>query len=252
MWLRLLDSFPFFLLYALLLVGLVVIGFAIAKKLYVERNKQWKPSGVESSLIGFFALVLSFTLSASYSAAHDRTSHIHQQADAIAQLHRESLLTNDGLKKQVAEYLVSHIDAQLSFYKNPGEDVDELTQAITRQNEAFYAAVVNDSGKRIAFQPLSPAYNALSSATFRMLYSYTERTPGIILFLLLLTSLLAGLLVGFMNGFYERPHILVPLLYVLLVSFTMKALLDLDNPLKGNVRPEYKNLQDLRAIVSRS
>ncbi len=55
-----------------------------------------------------------------------------------------------------------------------------------------------------------------------------------------------------MDGFYECTHLLVPLLYVLLVTFTMKAIADLDNPLQGSIRPKYKYLEDLQAILKAS
>jgi len=57
------------------------------------------------------------------------------------------------------------------------------------------------------------------------------------------------LLVGFLNGFHKGRHILVPLLYIILVTLTMHAIRDLDNPLKGGIRPEYKNLLDLRTAI---
>ncbi len=59
-----------------------------------------------------------------------------------------------------------------------------------------------------------------------------------------------GMLVGFLNGFHKDRHILVPLLYIILVAFTMQAIRDLDNPVKGCIRPKYKNLQDLRTAIA--
>jgi len=81
------------------------------------------------------------------------------------------------------------------------------------------------------------------------LYSYDERTPPIVIFLLVISSWLIGLLVGFLNGFHKSKHILVPLLYFIMVSLTMQAIRDLDNPAKGGIRPQYSNLQDLQIAI---
>jgi hypothetical protein len=52
-----------------------------------------------------------------------------------------------------------------------------------------------------------------------------------------------------MNGFHKSRHILVPMLYLILVGFTMQAIRDLDNPMKGGIRPNYKNLLDIRNAI---
>ena len=229
---RIVDSLFFSFLYFLVLVGSVLLGYYLAQRFYLQRNKTWEKSGVESSLIGFFALVISFTLSASYSSSHDRNKLIHEQGDALAQMHRESLLLPPPLRMNVKQYLLHHIDAQISFYERRLQK-DSVVKLITRQNGNFFNAIRSDSVTRKGLLSLTPSYNLLSASTFRMLYSYDERTPLIIIFLLVVSSWLIGLLVGFLNGFHKGRHILVPLLYIILVAFTMQAIRDLDNPLKG-------------------
>ncbi len=248
MWTRIIDSSLFSIFYFLVLVGSVFLGYYLAQRFYLQRNKTWEKSGVESSLIGFFALVISFTLSSAYSSSHDRNRLIHEQGDALAQMHREALLLHPRLQMNLKQYLLQHIDAQMSFYEYR-LDKDSLIKLITRQNGNFFNTMRSDSVTRKGLLTLMPSYNLLSATTFRKLYSYDERTPLIIIFLLVLSSWLAGLLVGFLNGFHRSRHILVPLLYIILVAFTMQAIRDLDNPLKGGIRPEYKNLQDLRTAI---
>lgn len=249
MWLQLIDASFFLPLYFVLLAASVVAGYFVAKKRYVAKERKWTPSGVESSILGFFALLISFTLSSAFGSAKTRNALVHQEADAVAQLYRESLLS-PALQAEVKTFLLNHLDAQLRFYREEGEEADPLLHRLTQQSESFYQSVMHDSTKKSAFARFSAAYNGLSSATFSLVYSYSERTPTAVMLLLIGSSLLIGLLIGFMNGFHPKPHVLVPLLYVLMVFFTLKTIRDLDDPQRGNVRPHYQNFDELRTLIA--
>lgn len=250
MWLELIDASFFLPLYFVLLAASVIAGYFVAKKRYVARERKWTPSGVESSILGFFALLISFTLSSSFGSAKTRNALVHQEADAAAQLYRESLLS-PVLQNEVQTFLVAHLEAQLRFYREEGEDADPLLHRLSQQSESFYQSIVRDSARTAAFARFSAAYNGLSSATYSLVYSYNERTPTVVMLLLIGSSLLIALLIGFMNGFHPKPHILVPLLYVLMVFFTLKTIRDLDDPQRGNVRPHYQNFEELRTLIAR-
>ncbi len=249
MWTKIIDSPLFSVFYGLMLVGSVILGIYIARRFYLQRNKIWEKSGVESSLISLFALVLSFTLGEAYNSAHHRNTLIHDQADALAQMHRQVLFLPAPYQKQVQQFLLHHIDAQIEFYNRRIKTSDALIQKVTRQNGEFFNSVRLDSVFKSNFNSLSASNDHLSATTFRMIYSYDERTPLIIIFLLVISSWLIGLLIGFMNGFHKSRHILVPMLYLILAGFTMQAIRDLDNPMKGGIRPNYKNLLDIRNAI---
>lgn len=250
MWTRFIDSPLFSVLYSLILIVSISLGYYLAHHFYRKRNRKWEKSGVESSLIGFFALVISFTLSAAYNSSIDRNKLIHEQADAMAQMHRESLLLPPDQAFKVKQYMLNHINFQLYYYDLRIKR-DSVIGLLSQHNNNFFNAMRGDSLNRVALLSLTPSYNALSAATFRMWYSYDERTPLIIIFLLVVSSWLIGLLVGFLNGFHDGTHLLVPMLYFVMVSLTMQAIRDLDNPAIGGIRPEYKNLKDLRTTIKK-
>ncbi len=58
-----------------------------------------------------------YSLSAAYSSSNDRNRLIHEQADAMAQMQRESLSLPVPLKVNVKRYLLSHQNAQMSVYE---------------------------------------------------------------------------------------------------------------------------------------
>lgn len=249
MWLHLVDAAWFSYLYFLLLAGSVATGYFVARKRYVQKGRKWSPSGIESAVVGFYALVISFTLSAAYNASRERNALVHAQGDAIAQLHREAFFLPDPLQSEVRSFLVRHIETQLAYYRHGVPGPDSAVHLITIQHETFLQNILRDSVRSKSFATIKPAFSALSSASFKMLYSFEERTPMSVILLLLCASLLIGLLAGFMNGFHQSLHVLVPVVYTVLTFFTLKAILDLNNPLSGNTRPEYLNLVDLQNVL---
>ena len=65
------------------------------------------------------------------------------------------------------------------------------------------------------------------------------------MFFLNLSGLAVSLLIGFMNGFKGKRHFVAPVIYVFLVVFTMQAIRDINDPLKGSVKPSYSINEEL-------
>lgn len=56
-------------------------------------------SGTENAIIGFYGLLLSFTLLSSGNANRERNNLVHQHADALSAIFRESELSGDSVKR---------------------------------------------------------------------------------------------------------------------------------------------------------
>ena len=101
-----------------------------------------------------------------------------------------------------------------------------------------------DSDVESDMQVIMPSLNKLNSSFYKMIYSYEERTP-----LIIISSWLIGYLVGFMNGFHEDRRFLVPLIYIILVGLTMQAIRDLDDPYRGSIQPSFENLVAVKELL---
>ncbi|MBC7826097.1 MAG: hypothetical protein H7122_00010 [Chitinophagaceae bacterium] len=248
---RFIDSALFAIVYPISLVGSVVAGFFVARYLYYNKNIVWKASGIENGIIGLFALLLSFTLLMSGNIQRERTVMVHQFADGVAQVERMTALVPSSARDSIADYLRQHLDLHINYYENKIDRPDELVTALNRLNGNFwqhFPRQSDSSGHTLRMQ-LLPVYNQLNSSSYKLIYSYMERVPALIIFLIIISSLLIGLLVGFMNGFHEKRHYLVPLIYVVIVSLMVQSIRDLDNPYAGSIRPKYDNLKDLRKLI---
>ena len=248
----LIDSTLFTILYPILLVGTVIWGYLIAKKRYKNKGRIWAPSGTEGPIIGFFALLLSFTFLSTNNVMRDRISLVHKEADAISNLRRQSLLCSEDYKTFTTKYLLKYIDQQIVFYevRNDHESV-KVKKQMEHLNGEYLTNILklgnsNPESKR-QLETLYPFYNNLSSSFYAITYSFAERTPLSVTGLLIIASLLIGVLVGFMNGFYDDGrHLLVPLIFIVLVTLSIQTIRDMDNPNKGAIRPKIDNLIDLK------
>lgn len=252
------DSTLFSLLYPVILVGMLIAGYLIAKLRYKRKGKIWSPSGTEGPIIGFFALLLSFTFLASNNVMRERTSLVHRDADAIAALRRESLLYSEDYKKITKKYLIKYTDQQIAFYSAGDYRQAEKIKAQTEDLNGQYLTDILSIGNggadtKVELHGLYPHYNSLSSGFHAVTYSFAERIPLLIILLLIVASLLISILVGFMNGFYEGGrHLLVPLIFLVLVTFSIHAIRDMDNPLKGTIKPKIDNLEDIRMSLMKT
>lgn len=242
------DSRVFTFVYPVLLIGSVIAGFIAARHFYYNRNITWKASGIENGIIGLFGLLLSFTLLMSGNIQKDRTLIVHQLADAMAHMKRTSDLFPTNSREAITKYLQEHIDIHLEFFEEKFNEPKRLINDLNTLHENFWRnfRLQHDSLRVKQDMVMLPVYNQLNSASYKLAYSYMERVPGVIIFLIIVSSCLIGFLVGFMNGFSDKKHYLVPLIYIIIVTMMVQAIRDLDNPYAGTVRPKYDNLKDFR------
>lgn len=252
------DSTLFSILYPVILIGMLIAGYLIASLRYKKKNRIWSPSGTEGPIIGFFALLLSFTFLSSNNVMRERTVLVHNEADAIANLRRQSLLYSDDLKNITKEYLIRYIDQQIAFYSASDYQGTETIRTQTESLNGEYLTGIFRIGSKsvdskLQLQALYPYYNSLSSSFYAVTYSFAERVPLLIILLLIVASLLISILVGFMNGFYEGgKHLLVPLIFIVLATFSIQAIRDMDNPSKGTIKPKIDNLKGIKISLETS
>lgn len=251
----LIDSTLFTIMYPILLVGTLIWGYLLAKKRYKDKGRIWAPSGTEGPIIGFFALLLSFTFLSTNNAMRDRVLMVHKEADAVSNLRRQSLLCSQDFKTITKDFLVQYIDQQIAFYDaRDQQEFDQIKNRMELLNGSYLSNILkigsNNPDAKLQLQALYPYYNSLSSSFYAITYSFAERTPLSIIGLLIIASLLIGALVGFMNGFYDGgKHLLVPLIFIVLVTLSVQTIRDMDNPTTGAIKPKIANLVDLKKSI---
>lgn len=253
MWSILIDSIYLTILYPITLVICIFIGYKISKKMYINKNRSWKASGIETSVISIFALLLSFTFLSSYNSMKSRVELMHETSDASENLRRTSLLSSDSLKLDTREYLIDYLDILHNFRPYYLQSEEKLKTEIEKVNKVYLAQLVAISRSGAAgkkeVENLIPYFNQLNANFYHIINSYDERTPHIIILLLLVSSWLIGILIGFMNAFHERRHFLVPFIFVVLVSGSIQCIRDLDNPYEGIIQPNFNDFANQREAL---
>ena len=72
MWKIIISSHYFTVIYPVVLIASIVSGTIIARKTWVNKKIEWKTSGVDSSVVAIYSLLLSFTFFASNNLMRDR------------------------------------------------------------------------------------------------------------------------------------------------------------------------------------
>ena len=78
-----LDSIYFDFFYFVTLIASVACGYLLAHYYYFRGQRTWKVSGIENAVVGFYGLLLSFTLVQSSVSNKERIDLVHKESDAI-------------------------------------------------------------------------------------------------------------------------------------------------------------------------
>lgn len=250
MFTRLFDSDLFDYVYPVLLIGFMALGYYLAHKLYQLKKLTWQASGVESSVIGLFALLLGFTFSSASGTIRDRNQAIHEQSNALANYHRSTLMGEDSLRQFTGTFLLDVIKRMEQFNEVSDRDLDKLTHEVDQIQRGYLATLrkYNQSHPGAGDKYIS-GFNAIKGSFYRVMGTYHQRIPEVVIVLLVLSSLLISMLIGFMNGHGKQRHFLAPLIYVVLVVLSVQAIRDLDNPSSGSVRPGFNSFAGLREYI---
>ena len=239
------DSFWFSFLFAFTLF--LSIGSGILYALKYKKKKSWESSGIENAVVGIFGLIISFTFLQAGNAHRESYAHIHKEANNIDMLYRYSKEMPDSFHKQTKLFLLTFINYQITykkqandggFFANARQIIDSYwSQLGYYKKQSIYLTSANQLNK------ISDCLDQLQSSFILNAYSYSERTPSLVMFLLVTMSLLIGFLVGFMNAIKPKIHYVVPLIYFVMVALTMMVITDLNNPFSGLIKPNYHHLK---------
>ena len=256
MWKDIIGSSLFTVLFPVLLVLSVIIGGFIAKKTWINKKIVWKGSGIESSVIAIFSLLLSFTFFASNNLMPDRIAILNNVKEAASGLGRVSMFTNDTVRQQTRIYLIGNLSILSDFnsqYLVSEEKLRENMEGIDEKYLDILAPIAKrDSSVKSDVFTLLTYINRLNGSFYRLVNSYDERTPPITIILLVLSALLIGVLIGFLNSFNSKTHFLVPVIFVVIVSLSIQSIRDLDNPYQGSIEPNFKDFSNQLKLIQHS
>lgn len=215
----------------------------------LKKKHQWKPTGLENGLMGFYALLTSFTLVQSGSHANDRDIMIHSIADDMSEVLRISATNEPELNARVR----THFSDLYKIIREPlgtGDNwvavqvkrVDRLDDSLDRDMQLF---IRQNPPSRDRVSSLLAKIDRIESHYYHLMHSYNKTVPGIVLFILVLFSMFIGFIIGFVDK-YNGNHIhIVSIVFVIISFIILNVIHDLDNPLIGYIQPDYRSIDEV-------
>ena len=244
MWQIIIDSSWFNFFFAAVLFLSVGCGILYAKR-YKKKSK-WESSGIENSVVGIFGLIISFTFLQAGNAHRERSANIHREANSINMLFQYSKAMPDSFFKFTKNTLVTFLNNQITYEQSNDEQFFYNAKKISDSYWVYlikYNEQTGNLNNAKQLDKITLCFDQIQTSVSLLAYSYYERTPSFIMFLLVIVSLLIGFLIGFMNGMKLNVHYLVPIIYFVMITLTMAVINDLNNPRIGLIKPSYHHLK---------
>jgi hypothetical protein len=240
--------FFYLLVYPAILLLSIFIGRKIAVR-SLGKNHQWKPLGLENGIMGFYALLTSFTLVQSGGHANERDVMIHTIADDISEVLRVSGLDEPALHQRVRVYfsdfygIINHPaetdEHRIAKRINTIDSLDNILDADMRR----YIKANPDA--RVKITTMLAKIDRMESTYYRFIYSYDKSVPKIILLMLVLFSLFIGFMMGFIGRFYGNHIHISTTTFVVMSILILNIIHDLDSPAVGFIKPDFSDIGEV-------
>lgn len=233
----------FFIFIALIFImGLSVYVGRTLGRLQLQKYAEHKLEGIsvaETAIFSLLALLVAFTFSGAYERYENRKLHILEEANVFDTAYEYIDLTpvkyQPILRKDVRQYLDLHL-ASYNDIPNMMKVDQDLYKAIDIQHEIWKSVIAACKDNPNIAQLVIPAMSNMFDVTHTGINMARIHPPGIIFILLISLASLGSILVGYNSAANKQKHPIHILSYVLLTSFTIYIIMNIEYPRVGFVR----------------
>jgi len=235
----------------------LLIGFAMALAWEVGRwqgqrlrsaRREVPESKFHGASLAVLGLLLGFTFSIAIVKHDQRRAMVVADANAIGDFYTCASLLNEPVRSQLQNVIREYATLRVELSQS-GFDEAELQRALARmqQMQGAMTSLVGQAlhqGTPIAVS-LTNTLNGLTSNHAARLAAVRDRLPAIIVALLLLSAMIASLLVGHEQGAREESDLVGTACFIIMVTFAIYVILDLNQPGGGLIRVDQEPMQRL-------
>jgi hypothetical protein len=211
---------------------------------------------IEAALFSLLALLLAFSFAGVTSRLESRYQLIVREANAIEMAyHRLDLLPatyRPGIRHLFRDYLNARVQAYEKLSKQEAAE-EEFARASELQEQIWAQAFIASEADQTqnSARLLLPALNEMSDVTTSRSIAREIHLPALIFYLLICIALLTGLLAGYSMSKRQCRSWLHILIYAAIISVTICAIFDFDNPRYGLIKADAadKALLQLRDSI---
>lgn len=242
-------SYIFYLvIYPLLLILCVFVGGRLAAR-QLKKGHSWKPLGVENGIVGFYALLTSFTLVQSGSQSHERSNMVQTITADISEILRVSSVHDHAVYAQVRLYFTDlyqfvkqPISPSAEKVRERIRSIDSLDSGFDRQMQQYLAAHPAEWDR---ISSLMARTDRVESTYYRLMHSYHRTLPKMILWVLFLFSMSLSVLIGYISKINGNRYRITAFIFVLMSVIIVSIIHDLDNPAFGFIRPSFDDIEEV-------
>jgi hypothetical protein len=233
-----------------LLVGLFAgilacleLGYRIGRNssMKIHESAYEGVGAIEAALFALLGLLLGYSFAGATSRLETRHQLVVQEANAIGtaylRLDLLPLSEQPEIRHQFREYLDARVQAYEKFaHKESTEREFELASELRRQIWIQALTFSRADQSQDAVRPLLPALNEMIDVTTSRAIALESHLPALIFYLLICIALLCGLLAGYAMFKRQGRSWLHMLLFAAIISITVYAIFEFDNPRYGLIK----------------
>ncbi len=245
-------EFIFYLVvYPLLLLGCLRLGGTLANRMH-EKGRNWVPLGVEGGLLGFYGLLISFTLVQASNQAHDRTTNIYEISDRMSLLFRKSRIYDAELQEKVKHYMSGLFKLQLEKGYKSVEEMREAIQTVNILDQGLDDYIIQTLAahpdRRAELTDLINVTEQIETSYFKLVHSYHRKSPAVVLFILILFSLLMSILLGYIRRIHKFNIHITSVTFMVISYVLINVIHDMGSPIIGFLRPDFDDIREVQQV----
>ena len=223
-----------------------LIGRRMGGRLRGKHNV--KPSKFDDASMALLGLLLGFTFGTSIAKHDQRRLAVIADGNAIGDFYTCASLLKEPTRTRLLAVIREYAQLRLDLTRGrplPGA-LDEALAKFGRMHDqmtTLVAQAVSD-GTPIAVS-LTNTLNELTSSQTSRLAAYRDRLPASIVILLSACAIFTTLLIGREQGVEGSTDIAGTVCFILLVSFAIYVILDLNRPEAGLIRVSQEPMERL-------
>lgn len=211
---------------------------------------------IEGALFALLGLLLGFSFAGATSRLESRHQLIVREANVIGTAYLRLDLLPPGDQPLIRHLFRDYLDARVRAYEKFAHReaaAQEFARASEFQRQIWSQACTASRADQTqnSARLLLPALNEMIDVTTSRSIALENHLPALMFYLLIFVALLTGLLAGYAMSKRRRRSWLHILLYAVIISVTIFAVFDFDNPRYGLIKADAadKALLQLRDSI---
>jgi hypothetical protein len=233
------------------------IGFRTGSRKRGTANESIKSqtNSVLASMLGLLALLLGFTFSLALQRYEDRSQAVVGESNAIGTAYLRARLLPIELRSEMQSQLRQYLSVRIREGRaDPGDTAERASMA--RQTNMIAAQLwdqavraVEIDGRPATTGLFIQSLNELFDASDKRQSAFDRHVPEIVLFIMFATFIMTTATLGYASGVSGHRVTLAAFTLVMLITFVVYLIIDLDRPKRGFIQVSQEILLNLQRTI---